>query len=184
MKKRMIALTVCLIICTIISSVLYYFIKADLLLTLAVSFGTTAYHLFMRLGVGLVFNLTVNNRADYTQKWYRNRKFEKKLYELLKVKRWKKYMPTFDNSQFDSRKHSWSEIAQAMCQAELVHETIVLLSFVPILFSRWLGAGMVFVITSIIAALFDAAFVIMQRYNRPRITAMMERKEENNGKQI
>ena len=84
-------------------------------------------------------------------------------------------MPTYDPSLFDQTQKSWDEIAQASCQAELVHETIILLSFVPIVFSIWFGALAVFVITSVLAALFDTVFVIMQRYNRPRIIRLIKR---------
>ncbi|MBR1723505.1 MAG: hypothetical protein IJ723_00560 [Ruminococcus sp.] len=84
-------------------------------------------------------------------------------------------MPTYDPALFDWTKHSWDEIAQAMCQAELVHETIVLFSFVPVLFSIWLGSFWVFLITSLIGAAVDLAFVVMQRYNRPRIIKLIRR---------
>ena len=70
--------------------------------------------------------------------------------------------------------HTWDEIAQAMCQAELVHETIVILSFLPILAGIRFGAYPVFIITSVLAAAFDMMFVIMQRYNGPRIVLPAE----------
>ena len=41
-------------------------------------------------------------------------------------------MPTYDPTLFGPQIHSWDEIAQDMCQAELVHETIVVFSFLPI----------------------------------------------------
>lgn len=84
-------------------------------------------------------------------------------------------MPTYDTNQFDHTKHSWDEIAQASCQAELVHETILLLSLVPIIFSIWFDAIIVFIITSVLAALFEMTFVIIQRYNRPRIIRLIGR---------
>lgn len=56
-----------------------------------------------------------------------------------------------------------------MCQSELVHETNVLFSFVPVLFSLWFGEAAIFIVTSALAAAFDLAFVIMQRYNRPTV---------------
>ena len=68
------------------------------------------------------------------------------------------------------------EIAQATCQAELGHETIAVLSFLPILAGNWFGAYPVFVITSILSALFDLMFVAMQRYNRQRIVRLIKRK--------
>ena len=83
-------------------------------------------------------------------------------------------MPTYDPEAFDKRKHSWDEIVQVMCQAELVHETIILLSFVPILAHIWFGALEVFIITSVLAAVFDGTFVIIQRFNRPRVINMLK----------
>ena len=56
----------------------------------------------------------------------------------------------------------------------LLTVVIVVLSFVPILASRPFGAAVVFVVTSILSAMFDGMFVIMQRYNRLRITKMID----------
>lgn len=65
-----------------------------------------------------------------------------------------------------------------MCQAELVHEVNVILSFLPVVFSYWFGALAVFIVTSLLAALFDMIFVIMQRYNRPRILRLIQKKKD------
>ena len=89
---------------------------------------------------------------------------------------WKRKMPTYDPELFNPRKHSWDKIAQAMCQSELVHETIVMLSFLPIFASIWFGSAWVFIITSMLGAFIDMIFVIMQRYNRPRIIEIIKRK--------
>ena len=71
-------------------------------------------------------------------------------------------MPTYDSSLFDTKIQSLQEIVQAMCQAELVHETIVVLSFVPIVAGVWFGAYPVFVITSALASflLFPSLYFI------------------------
>lgn len=140
--------------------------------------ATFAYHLLMRLAVGQVFDWTLNNYVDYRRGWFQLRSFEPRLYDWLKVAQWKTGMPTYDPSAFDRHRHSWDEIAQAMCQAELVHEVIVLLSFVPVAASIWLGDTAVFLITSLLAAGFDMMFVVMQRYNRPRILKIVERMKE------
>jgi len=85
-------------------------------------------------------------------------------------------MPTYDAAAFDASKHSWEELAQTMCQAELVHETNVILSFVPVAVSAWLGAFPVFLITSVLSAVFDLLFVCMQRFNRARILRLKNRR--------
>lgn len=145
---------------------------------LTITAGTCAYHLLMRLAVGVAFDMTLNNRVDYRHPWFQLRSFEERLYERLRVGSWKAKMPTYDPQAFDRHRHSWDEIAQAMCQAEVVHEVIVVLSFLPVAASVWLGAAAVFIITSVLSAGFDMMFVIMQRYNRPRILKIVQRVKE------
>ncbi len=154
---------------TVILSLLYKSTSAGILLSLAITFGTITYHFVMRLLVALVFNSVMQNKADYRKRWYQVGKFEKMIYEKLRVKKWKNRMPTYDLSLFNPKLHTWDDIAQAMCQAELVHETIAVLSFLPILEGIWFGAYPVFIITSVLSAMFDMMFVMIQRYNRQRI---------------
>lgn len=176
MRRIVITIAALTGILTVIFALLYRFISVGLYLTLAISFGTTAYHFWMRLAVGLLFNIFMHNKDDLSNPWYQLKPFEKKLYDILRVKKWKDHLPTFDSSRFDPSLHSWEEIAMAMCQAELVHETIIPLSFLPIIATAWFGEPAVFIITSVIAALFDLAFVIVQRYNRPRVIRLINRK--------
>ena len=144
-------------------------------LALAITFGTTSYHLVMRLVVGAVFDLLLKNHVDHRRRWFRVSEAEQAFYKKIKVKKWKGKMPAYDPGCFDRSIHTWDEIAQAMCQAELVHEVIMILSFLPILAAIRFGALFVFVATSVLAAGYDAMFVIMQRYNRPRIVKLLEK---------
>ena len=150
----------------------------EALLPLAITGATVFYHLAMRLGVGALYDRLMNNRADYTRSWYRPRPWEARAYAALGVQRWKGRAPAYDKSLFDPRRHSWHEIAQAMCQSELVHETIIILSFLPLLAAlRW-GAFPVFFITSLLGAALDAAFVVIQRHNRPTVVRLALRERE------
>jgi len=158
------------------AAVLFCFCGGGIYLTLAITFGTTCYHLGIRLLVGQLYDLGMGNRADYTKKWFQPRPWEDRLYRALKVKAWKGKMPTFYPEVFSCEKHSWDEIAQAMCQSELVHETNALLSFLPVITARWFGAFPVFLATSVCGAVFDLMLVAMQRYNRARIMRIMSRK--------
>lgn len=146
-------------------------------ISFAITFGTCFYHFAMRLLVGQILNHTMGNKADYTKHWYQLRPFEIRLYKALKVKKWKSSMPTFDPSLFDPKLHNWEEIAQAMCQAEVVHEIIVVLSFLPLFAALPFGAFFVFLVTSLLAALFDLSFVIIQRFNRPRVLTCLQRSQ-------
>lgn len=159
-----------------VMALLYIKTSCGVLLSLAITFGTIAYHFAMRLLTGLVFSVVMNNRADYRKKWYQVSEFEMTVYKKLKVKKWKGKMPTYDPSLFDPRIHTWDEIAQAMCQAELGHEVIVVLSFLPILEGIWFGDYPIFIVTSVLSAGFDMLFVMMQRYNRQRIIKLMDKR--------
>lgn len=160
---------------TVITSAIFHCCSIDLYLTLAITFGTTTYHLGIRLLVGALYSLIMKNQADYTKKWYQVHSWESKLYSLLKVKTWKNKLPTYDPESFSRQKHTWDEIAQAMCQSELVHETNMVLSFLPLIASFWFGSFFVFLITSLCGAAFDLCFVVIQRYNRSRIMRIIRR---------
>lgn len=137
-----------------------------------ITFGTIAYHFTIRLLVGMIVNMIMHNKADYYKKWYQVSDSEMKLYQKLKVKKWKNKMPTFHEDTFDASKHSWNEIIQATCQSELVHEIDVVFSFLPIMASVWFGSFWVFLITSALSAVFDLMFVMIQRFNRKRMMKM------------
>ena len=179
MPKLVKHLTIFSLIASLAAASSFYWTRSGALLTLAVTFGTAAYHLGVRHLVGSIYDARMGDRADLTRSWYQPRPWEKRLYELLRVKRWKDRMPTYYPETFSPKLHTWEEIAQAMCQAELVHETNVLLSFVPLVFSLWVGAFPVFLITSLGGALFDLMLVMIQRYNRPRIVRLARRKGKN-----
>lgn len=177
MSKTMKLITVLSFSITAVTAILYYCFNVDIYLTLAVTFGTTSYHLGIRLFVGMLYNAGMKNRADYTKNWYQIRSWESRLYKFLNVKQWKDKMPTYNPETFSIKEHTWSEIAQAMCQSELVHETNIILSFVPVTACRWFDSFYVFFITSICGAIFDLLFVIIQRYNRARVVKIALRKK-------
>lgn len=57
----------------------------------------------MRLLVGCAFQAVMQDHADLRKRWYRVGKREMAVYEALRVKRWKRKMPTYDNALFDPR---------------------------------------------------------------------------------
>lgn len=173
MKRQINLITAGSILLCACFCIIYLKSNAGVAFSMVITFGTISYHFLMRLIVGLFINNLMKNRADYKKKWYKCSKWEEGLYKRLNIKKWKQSMPTYEPDYFNPGKHSWDEIAQAMCQAEVVHEVIILLSFVPIMFSVWFGALSVFVITSVLAAAFDLIFVMIQRYNRSRIIKLI-----------
>ena len=175
MKKTFNILTLLSATAFFISLIIYRLNPSDIFLSLTITAGTVAYHFLMRLTVGVIVNAIFHNKFNYDQFWFRPKVFEKRLYASLKIRRWRTYIPTYSPDSFSSDHHTYNEIAGATCQAEIVHEIIILLSFAPILLAIPFGEAAVFIITSTLSALFDTQFVILQRYNRPIIVKLIKR---------
>ena len=175
MKKDMIMMTIISLVVLSVSGVIYYFTGNPVFFSVAITFGTIFYHLAIRLAVGYLVDARYHNRMDYTKKWFAEKTFERELYKKIRVKKWKERFPTFNPQDFDLKSCPVEEIVQVTCQAEIVHEINMVLSFVPIVFSVWFGSVGVFVLTSCAAFIFDSIFVIMQRYNRPRLMRLIRK---------
>ena len=142
---------------------------------ITITVGVTLYHFAMRLAVGVVINFVMKNKADCDNIWFREKSFEKKFFGFLGVRKWKKYLPTYSPDTFDTSKKTVEEIVGATCQAEIVHEVIMMFSLLPIALIPFLGGAAAFIITSVLSMLLDFMFVILQRYNRPRLKKVMKR---------
>lgn len=160
---------------TLFLALAYHLRPFGWLLTAAISFGTTAYHFLMRLAVGFLVPKCTGYSFDWRKPWFRPRPWEAGLYKKLRLKRWKGRIPTYDPTQFSLEHHAMEQVVRNMCGAELVHEIIMVLSFLPLAFSPVFGAFSVFLITSVLAALYDGIFVMAQRFNRPRLVRILEK---------
>lgn len=145
-------------------------------ITVGITSMTVCYHFTIRLFIGNIVDVIMRNEADWRKPWFREHGFEEKLYKKLKVKKWKNRMPTADEINYDLRKLPMERVIGATCQSEVVHELDILASLAAILFAIPFGDVWVFVITSVLGAVFDLMFVIMQRYNRPRLLRTMKRR--------
>lgn len=167
------------VLLTILFTVLYKASSSSIVLSMAITFGTVSYHFLMRLVVGYIIDRIFHNGFDPNRKIFLERRFEKHLYKVLKVKKWKDKMPTFTPHTMDLKEHSLEEVAGAMCQAEIVHSIIAVLCFVPLLAVFTFGALQVFLTTSILSACLEIMFIILQRYNRPRIKKLIEKQKKS-----
>lgn len=86
MIKFLKAAPVVFLIGTMVTAILYQKTLLEIWLTIAITFGTTAYHFIMRWVVAFIYNSIMHNRADYRKHWYQVSKSEMKLYEKLRVK--------------------------------------------------------------------------------------------------
>lgn len=156
---------------TALFSLLYHRFGSNWLLSAAITFGTVCYHFAMRLLVGAV----IPNRFQYNSAWFQLKAWEASLYRKLHVRVWKKHVPTYDPRLFSLEENTLEQIVSNMCQAEVVHEVIMLCSFIPVLFTLVFGSFWVFLLTSVCSAALDLAFVCLQRYNRPRLVRILQK---------
>ena len=161
----------------LVLTILFRIFGRGWMLTCAISFGTTAYHFVMRLLVGYVVPKLTDYAFDYRARWFQPRRWEPALYRKLAVRKWKGTIPTYCPSQFSLKTNPLLRVIQNMCGAEVVHEVIMVLSFLPLLAAPVFGAFPVFLITSVLSALYDSIFVIAQRFNRPRLVRIYEKQE-------
>ena len=162
---------------TVVLAAAYSALRQDWMPDAAISTGTTAYHFLMRLLVGYTVPKLTGYDFDYRTVWFQPHKWEASFYKKLKLKNWKGNLPTYAPGQFSMAENSLHRIIQNMCGAEIVHEIIMVLSFLPLVTVPVFGAFPVFFITSLLAALFDSVFVMAQRYNRPRLVRIYEKQE-------
>ena len=155
---------------------LHYFRKNgnSIILWMGVTSFTIMYHLWLRLLFGDVTRL-LRDYIHYEQNWFREQKFEKKLYQILRVKKWKGKALTYDPAAFSLKDHSLEEIANTMSKSELDHWINEIISLSTLLFALIWGEFWIFCITAVAAMIFDAQFIVIQRYNRPRVIRLIEK---------
>jgi len=171
---NMILLTTLLGLGTLAFFLLYQSCHQVWILSVAVTMLTFFYHFAMRLIVGEIVTILYRNKNfPQDRLGFRLYSFEERLYRKLKVKRWKTRVMTAKPEQFDLKLVSPELLLHNVMQAELVHRIIMVLSFAPILLIIPFGVPWAFLITSILACAIDSIFVIVQRYNRPKVQRYM-----------
>lgn len=139
--------------------------------------GIVSFMILYHFGLRILFGeITYKFRIDYSHPWYRERKFEKKLYKFLGVRKWKNKVLTFEPEKFDLKKVTLDELATTMAKSELDHWINELISIFSLLFIFVWGCAPAFVITAVLSMLFDAQFIIVQRYNRPIVIRLLNKK--------
>lgn len=142
--------------------------ELEVFATLSVTAMTICYHFTIRLVIGNITGCVKLSKFDPKAACYRERNFERKLYKALRVKKWKAFAPTYDKSVF-SLDNTLDNIARATCRAETTHWLCAAASLASICLTVWFNALPAFLITAILGAAADLVFIVIQRYNRPRL---------------
>lgn len=139
-----------------------------------ISVLVTLYHIGFRIIVGeTVSKIDTGKEINWDSALLREFKFEKNLYEILKVKQWKNLMITAKPYEFNIYNRTLIEILRSMLIAEKTHIICFFLSYLPLLLIIPFGAPLAFILTSFLASLIDLACIIIQRYNIPRIIKLI-----------
>lgn len=167
------------VIVSIICFVVYYgnINKNKIVLWTGITAFTIMYHFWVRIIMGNVSKL-FKKYINYKQWLFKERKFEKKLYKLLRVKDWKGKALTYNPESFSLKEHSLEEIANTMAKSEVDHWINEAISLSTMLFALMWGEFWIFCLTAVAAVIFDSQFIIIQRYNRPRIVKIVDRENK------
>lgn len=143
--------------------------------------GIVTFMILYHFGLRILFGeITKRFKIDCNHPWYKEKTFEKKLYKALKVRKWKDKVLTFDTAAYNFKTRTLEQLATTMCKSELDHWINEIISVVSIFFSLIWGVFPVFLISAIVAMLFDAQFIVVQRYNRPIAMKLNERRKKRN----
>ncbi len=152
-------------------------------LWIGVTAFTILYHFWLRIIMGNVSKL-FSKYINYNQWWFKEKNFEKKLYEILNVKNWKRKVLTYNPELYDLKNNSLEEVVNTTVKSELDHWINEIISLSTLLFAIPWGEFWIFFITAVIAMIFDSQFIVVQRYNRPRVLKLLNRKNNANEKVI
>ena len=153
--------------------ILYYggICKNALVLWIGIVSFMILYHFGLRLLMGV---FTKHMGINYTHPFFKQRSFEKKLYKFLRVREWRDKVLTFEPDEFLMSKRTLLQIANTMSKAETDHWINEIISITAIFFFLIWGMFPIFLITSVAAMLFDAQFIVLQRFQRPKVVRLIE----------
>ena len=173
----------CVIGVTLITSIICFYLyygnvqKTETILWIGIIAFTIMHQFWGRIIMGNVSKL-FKKHINYKQWWFKEKGFEKRLYKLLRVKEWKGKALTYNPELFNLKQYSLEEIANTMVKCEIDHWINEAISLSTLLFIIPWGRTWAFVISAIGAMIFDSQFIVIQRYNRPRVLKIIEREAE------
>ena len=85
---------------------------SSFILWVGITSFTIMYHFWVRIIMGNVSKF-LRKHIKYNQWWFKERKFEKSFYKLLRVKEWKGKALTYNPESFSLKKHSLEDIANS-----------------------------------------------------------------------
>lgn len=175
----MIFISELLLIGFVVFYAVFLFSRTNAFFKITVLFGVLLYHCVMRLFLNWFCKNLKSRPWNNTNKWFRERKFEKAIYNILNVSKWKDSVPNYDPEDFDVRSKKLSKIISNSCRVEVTHLAIIVLGFLPVLLPLFMTGGSFWAMfwIGVVAGICELPFVIVQRYNRPRMLKAFHNQE-------
>ena len=164
------------------------------------SFGTVldyllafAFLIAPTVAVGIVFTMLMPKKIyNPDSSIFKEASFEKNMYDKLKVKKWKDYVPQFlridniddakeDNVDVQNPEYLEFFISET-CRAEMVHffyVAFVIVMFVLLLVINTALALKFGIAFAVVWILFNMASILIQRFNRPRLQELLKKVKAN-----
>lgn len=171
-KSVTVFITELLLIAFILSYALNLIFDKTLFYVLTISFGVVLYQFAIRIFVNWFINNTTKRPWSYTNRWFRERNFERPLYKLFLVHRWKNHLPK-DIKKDEKR---LGKVISNSCMVEVSHEIVILASFLPVLLplllENFTACHGLLIFSCIVSAIIDLLFVMKERYTRPKLVRL------------
>jgi len=142
----------------------------------AVLTGCLAAHLILWILSAIVVVGIMKNRANDECAWFRELPWEKDFYRIIKFRKWKHHLPTYNPRFYDFKVLKHENLLGIISQTEIVHEMAAVLSLLSMAGTRWLGHSYIIVTISIIDLLINLIYVCLQRFNRIRLRRLIHKK--------
>lgn len=163
-----------LLLIEILSGLLYLKLHNRICFHIFAVFLILLYHFLVRAITPRILELIHKDKKFNSDNlWFRQKAIEKRIYKILQVKKWKDSLPTIKSEEFSLRTNSFDGVIEIMCIAEVLHIQIFFWSLLFILFGFVFGYFWIFIIVGIFSACWETRFIMAQRYNRPRVKALM-----------
>ncbi len=148
----------------------------DAMLIIGVIMLNASYQLITRLLVGSICEGVFENGINSSLEWFGTTDFEGRFYGSIGLKYLKRNLPKFERTDFSLARQSIQDIIDAGCEIEAEHEINIGVSMLGMLPALMFGNVWVFAVTAVGAVIYDLLFIAVQRYNRPRLERVLEKR--------
>lgn len=156
---------------------LFVRMKTTVFLIFGIVMLNVAFQFIARLIIGTICEGVFENGINSSSHFFKTSAFEERLYGTIGIKKLKKQLPNSDRTSFSLQRQSIQDIIDAGCEIEAEHEFCMAASLLGVLLAIPFGNVWLFAAVAVLAVLYDMIFVMIQRFNRPRlITVQLKRR--------